>query len=205
MFKKKKYKNPNIYLIKQNKFLRDWEGLYRNIKDPWNQNYNFANDESVMIVKSFINRFAKNKKRIRLLDIGAGSGSLKKIIDKKILYTGTDVHKHRKGVIYDDITVFNERFINKYNILTCLKTIYYVGDKIYTVLKNLKKYLKKNGFLIITYNLRKNSFSNRYLTDLKLRHLLIKNFKEIYTIEINRELFEKNSKHEKLTLFIFQK
>jgi 16S rRNA A1518/A1519 N6-dimethyltransferase RsmA/KsgA/DIM1 with predicted DNA glycosylase/AP lyase activity len=62
--------------------------LYRNIKDPWNQNQNFANDESVMIVKSFIKRFAKSKKRIRLLDIGAGSGSLKKITDKKILYTG---------------------------------------------------------------------------------------------------------------------
>jgi 2-polyprenyl-3-methyl-5-hydroxy-6-metoxy-1,4-benzoquinol methylase len=157
-----------------------------------------------MIVKSFINRFAKSKKRIRLLDIGAGSGSLKKIIDKKILYTGTDVHKN-KNVVYHNVTIFNKRFRNKFDFLICLKTIYYVGDKIYTVLKNLKSYVKKNGFIIISYNLKKNSFSNKYLTDLKLRHLLIKNFKEIFTIEINRELYEKNSKHEKLTLFIFQK
>jgi 2-polyprenyl-3-methyl-5-hydroxy-6-metoxy-1,4-benzoquinol methylase len=137
-------KISNIYLIKQNKFLRDWEGLYRNIKDPWNQNQNFANDESIMIVKSFINRFAKSKKRIRLLDIGAGSGSLKKIIDKKILYTGTDVHKNKnKNVIYDNVTIFNKRFRNKFDFLICLKTIYYVGDKIYSVLKNLKSYIKK--------------------------------------------------------------
>jgi hypothetical protein len=72
-------------------------------------------------------------------------------------------------------------------------------------LKNLKNYLKKNGFLVISYNLKKNSFSNKYLNDIKLRYLLIKNFKEIYTIEINRQLYEKNSKYEKLTLFIFQK
>ena len=206
MFKKNlKYKNPNIYLIKQNKFHRDWDSLYKNIKDPWNQNQNFANDEGVIIIKSFINRFAKRKKRTRLLDIGAGSGSLKKIIDKKILYTGTDLHKNNNNIIYDDVTIFNKRYRNKFDILTCLKSIYYVGDKIHTVLKNLKSYVKKNGFLIISYNLKKNSFSNKYLTDLKLRRLLIKNFKEIFTIEINRESYLKNYKNEKLTLFIFQK
>lgn len=207
MFKKNlKYKSPNIYLIKKNKFIRDWEGLYSNIKDPWNQNQNFENNESVIILKSIINKFSKNKKRIRLLDVGAGSGSLRKIINKKILYTGTDVHqKKNKFVIYDNITVFNKKFENKFSFLVCLGTIYYVGEKIYAVLKNFKKYLKKNGFLIISYNLKKKSFSNKYLNDLKLRYLLIKNFKEIYTIEINRQLYEKNPKYEKSTLFIFQK
>ena len=207
MFKKNlKYKNPNVYLIKKKNFIRDWENLYANIKNPWNQNENFSNDESVIILKSLINKFSKNKKKIRLLDVGAGSGSLKKIINKKILYTGTDIHKKKnKNVIYDNITVFNNKFKNKFDFLICLKTIYYVGDKIYAVLKNLKSYLKKNGFLVISYNLKKNSFSNKYLNDIKLRYLLTKNFKEIYTIEINRQLYEKNSKYEKITLFIFQK
>lgn len=207
MFKKNlKYKNPNVYLIKKKKFIRNWENLYANIKDPWNQNQNFSNDETVIILKSLINKLLKNKKKLRLLDIGAGGGALKKIINKKILYLGTDIHKKKnKNVIYDDIRVFNKKFKNKFDFLVCLKTIYYVGDKIYAVLKNLKRYLKKNGFLVISYNLKKNSFSNKYLNDLKLRYLLIKNFKEIYTIEINRQLYEKNSKYEKLTLFIFQK
>ena len=97
MFKKNlKYKNPNVYLIKKKNFIRDWENLYANIKNPWNQNENFSNDESVIILKSLINKFSKNKKKIRLLDVGAGSGSLKKIINKKILYTGTDIHKKKK-------------------------------------------------------------------------------------------------------------
>ena len=67
-----------------------------------------------------------------------------------------------------------------------LKTIYYVGDKIDIVLKNINLYLKKKGILIITYNLKKNSYSNRYLDDIKLRSKLLKKFIEIFTVEVNR-------------------
>ncbi len=89
-------------------------------------------------------------------------------------------------------------------MIFCLRTIYYVADNIKTVIKNLKKYLKKNGLLIISYNLKKDSYSNKYLTDIKLRKILIKNFKEKFTIEINRERYSK-IKGEKVTIFIFNK
>ena len=56
----------------------------------------------------------------------------------------------------------------------------------------------------ISYNLKKNSFSNKFLTDLKLRLKLKKKFKEIYTIEINRSLYMSKNK-EKNTLFVFKK
>ena len=59
--------------------------------------------------------------------------------------------------------------------------------------------------MFINYNLKKNSFSNKYLTDLKLKKILKKNFKEILTIEINRELKEQNPNFEKTTIFIFKK
>ena len=85
-----------------------------------------------------------------------------------------------------------------------MKTIYYVSDDIKLVLNNFKKYLKKNGLLIISYNLTKKSYSNKFLTDLKLRNLLNNHFKELFTIEINREKYLKN-KGEKMSIFVFNK
>ena len=79
-----------------------------------------------------------------------------------------------------------------------------MSDNIDNVIQNLKKYLKKDGFIFISYNLKKNSFSNKFLTDLKLRLKLKKKFKEIYTIEINRSLYMSKNK-EKNTLFVFKK
>ena len=206
MFKNLKYKNPNKYLIKKDLFIRNFKKLYQKIDDPWNQHSNFFEEESVIILKSFIEKFSNKKKKFNLLDIGAGKGSLKKILKKNFSYYGTDIHnKKYKDIIYDDITKFNKKFKNKFDFIICLKTIYYVGDKIKIVLNNVQKYLKKNGFLIISYNLKRKSFSNKYLTDLKLRRMLKKKLIEVYTIEINRELSELNSKEEKTTLLIFKK
>ena len=110
-----------------------------------------------------------------------------------------------KNIIFDDIKIENKKFIKKFDIIVCLKTIYYIGQHIDNVIKNFKKYLKKNGVLIISYNLKKKSYSNKYFTDIKLRKKLKKEFKELYTIEINRELFLSDSNEEKTTLFIFKK
>ena len=89
-------------------------------------------------------------------------------------------------------------------MIFCLKTIYYVSDDIKPVLNNFKKYLKKGGILIISYNLTKKSYSNKFLTDLKLKNLLNSYFKEVYTIEINREKFL-NKNGEKMSIFVFNK
>jgi SAM-dependent methyltransferase len=206
MFKKKNYINPNKYLIKKKKFIKDFEGLYRDIKDPWFQKKNFLNDETVVILKPFLNEFINQQKKTKLLDVGAASGYLKKIIKKKIKYIGTDIHKKNyKNIIYDDIKKFNKKFKNNFNIIVSLRTIYYLAEDINKALENFYRYLKKKGILIISYNSKKNSFSNKYFTDLKLRKMLIKYFTEVYTIEINRELSSKNFNKEKLTLFIFRK
>lgn len=207
MFKKLNYKNPNKYLIKKKLFIRNFEELYKNIEDPWNQDRNFFEEESVLFSLNIINKICKNssKKSLSLLDIGAGRGSLKSNLNKKIKYKGIDVHKKKyKNVEYGDITVFNSKLINKFDIIVCFKTIYYLGDKIDRVIKHIKQYMKNNSYLFISYNLKKNSFSNKYITDLKLRKKLKKLFFEIYTVEINREL-QKTDNKEKNTLFVFKK
>mgnify|MGYP001384618697 FL=1 len=205
MFKNLNYKNPNRYIIKNKSYIRDFEKLYKNIKDPWNQNINFLNEETVIFTKETIKRIAKKRKKITLLDVGAGQGSLKKILGSNINYTGTDIHKKKlKNVKFDNINIFNPNFKNRFDIIVCLKTIYYLADNIDIVISNFKDYLKKNGFIFISYNLKKNSYSNKFLTDLKLRLKLKKKFKEIYTIEINRNLYMTKNK-EKNTLLVFKK
>jgi 2-polyprenyl-3-methyl-5-hydroxy-6-metoxy-1,4-benzoquinol methylase len=198
--------NPNKYLIKNNKFIRDFERLYSEIKDPWFQDKNFKEDVTVSIVNIFLNKIIKNSsKKLDLLDVGAGKGSLKKYISKRFNYIGTDIHKKKfKSVIDDNIMRQNVNFVNRFDVIVCLKTIYYVSDKIDIVIDNLKRYLKKKGVLIISYNLKKNSFSNKFLNDLKLRKILLrKKFNENYTIEINRNLYYKSK--EKFSIFIFNK
>lgn len=203
---KRNYQNPNKYLIKNNNFIKDFQSLYKNIVDPWNQKKNFKSDlQYIFCLSGLLNLINKNNKKINVLDIGAGSGILKRYLNKNFKYQGTDIHQKKfKNVIYDNVKVLNKRFIDKFDIIFCLKTIYYAAEDIEVVLNNFKKYLKKNGLLIISYNLKKNSYSNKFLTDLKLKKLLDNRFKELYTIEINREKFEKKN-GEKVTIFIFSK
>ncbi len=198
-------KNPNKYLIKNKNFIRDFKKLYSKIKDPWNQRKNFHIDETTIILEGYLNYLNKKLKNIKILDVGAGSGILKSKFSKRSKYIGTDIHQKKfKNVIFDDITIYNKNFLKKFDIIICLKTIYYVSDNIQLVLSNFHKYLKKGGILIISYNLKKNSFSNKYLNDLKLRKLLKNKFHEISSIEINRENYEQ-LKQEKNSIFIFKK
>ena len=198
--------NPNKYLIKNNNFIRDFKRLYSEIKDPWCQDKKLQEDITFLIVNNFLNKIIKSSsKKLDLLDVGAGKGSLKKYISKKFNYIGSDIHKKKfKTVIDDDITKHNVNLVNRFDVIVCLKTIYYVSDKIDIVLNNFKKYLRNNGMLIISYNLKKDSFSNKLLTDIKLRKILIKKkFKENYTIEMNRELYYTGK--EKFSIFVFNK
>ena len=84
-----------------------------------------------------INYINNKYKKLNILDIGAGSGVLKKKFNKKFKYLGTDIHnKKYKHVIFDDINIYNLVFKNKFDLIFCLKTIYYVSDNINKVLLN---------------------------------------------------------------------
>ena len=83
--KKKSYKNPNKFLISNGKFIRNFELMYKKIRDPWNQKKDFFSGEQYLFLFSYINflnnKFKKNK---NVLDVGAGSGQLKKMLNKNL-------------------------------------------------------------------------------------------------------------------------
>ena len=62
---KKKYTNPNKFLIHKDKFVRNFKDLYSEIKDPWAQKQNFDIDETTPILDGFfkiINKQFKSQK-----------------------------------------------------------------------------------------------------------------------------------------------
>ena len=99
------------------------------------KNFEFS-EQFVFCISGLLNRINKNKKKISVLDVGAGSGILKKYLNKNFKYTGTDIYKNKsKNVIFDDIRVLNNSFINKYNNF----------KELFTLEINREKYLKKDG------------------------------------------------------------
>ena len=60
--KKREYSNPNKYIIKKGKFIRDFKKLYEKIDDPWNQTKNLENDEQFLFFLSGLFNYFNKKK-----------------------------------------------------------------------------------------------------------------------------------------------
>ena len=90
--------NPNKYLISNDKFIRNFSKMYQKIKDPWDQKKNFSNDLSILLMTEYLKKILKNKKKINILDIGAGENYLKNKFFSKHNYVGTDIHKQKKKI-----------------------------------------------------------------------------------------------------------
>jgi SAM-dependent methyltransferase len=202
----------NKYIINEGEYIRDFESMYAKYSDPWDQRSNNELDLSSYIavnsIKFLINKL--NYKVNRILDIGCADGyhgkSLLKL-DSNVStdYIGTDISGtvisrakninklNRCKFLVDDIRVLNDAFVNKFNFIFTSKTLYYVAPEIDEVLKNIKQYILKEGFLCFVYNETKDSFSKKWLTSESLRNKLISiGFLECTHIELNRYSTEKS-------------
>jgi len=62
----------NNYIIKNGTFIRDFEKMYKNIEDPWNQNKNGVDvvfDIFVTLMK-YIKIEAESDRKLSVLDVG---------------------------------------------------------------------------------------------------------------------------------------
>jgi len=201
--------NCNDYIIKNGEFLRDFEGMYKNIVDPWNQKKDQDSDIAVFIAFQLLRHITNSKKLSikSIMDIGCADGyharKLRDLFtkDERFEYLGTDIsntvisraksltkdYQFDCTFIVDDICKYNDSFLNKFDIVFSSRTLYYVAPEIDAVIHNIENYLLSNGIFCFVYNQSKDAFTSQWLTYEILRDKLIDmNFVEHSFIELNR-------------------
>ena len=149
----------NDYIIKDGQFIRDFEGMYKNFNDPWDQEAFFDKQYGPNLAISALKIAIKNKNLIieNVLDIGCASGYLAADLLELPCksYFGTDVSqtiidKARKAnldkrVLFDNEDVlcsFSPKHENRYDLIFCSMTLLYVNPEIKDgkVIENIFKY-----------------------------------------------------------------
>lgn len=197
----------NEYIISQDKFIRNFDGMYENYADPWGQRETYAGDIAAMSVFHFLKTITSslNLKVDDILDIGCADGYHSKhfveIFGSEVSFVGTDISaniiKKATGLNFketnlqfevDDCRVFNEKFEDSFDVIFSSKTLYYVSPEIRQVISNVKKYLRRTGGVFaFVYNQSPNSFTSKWLTYESLRKLLLEEgFNESLFAEFSR-------------------
>jgi len=205
---RKKSHPCNEYIIKDGKFIRDFEAMYQNVLDPWNQKArhqeSLLNNSTFWFLQDVI-RMGKPPRSI--LDIGCSEGYYAKNLLKiseypQAMYVGTDVsstviqkaklstsvkEKHRVSFYVDDIRILNKEFIGRFDLVFSSKTLYYVAPEIDLVLNHIDSYLVENGFFCFNINTTPDAFSNKWMTyEILRKKILEKEYIEKIFVEINR-------------------
>lgn len=197
----------NKYIICEGEFIRDFNRMYKEIPDPWNQKSYVSADIMSRISMFLLSLIApsqwKETERTEILDIGTGPGHLTPWLlelfqEKAYSYIGTDISEEaiiqaltldypNSLFMVDDIREENSLFINRFDLIYCAKTLYYVAPEINSAIKNILLYGKTNSLFCFTYNLAKDSFSRRFLELPDLRKIISCGYEELYFVEINRD------------------
>jgi len=209
-------KNCNEFLIKDGKFIREFEKMYKVIKDPWSQEKNSDSDIHFLSACCWLQQFIKSNtfKIESILDIGCANGYQSEgLVDstKAKYYTGIDVSStiiQNASVKYgscnrifevNDISKYNQKYKLKFDFIFSSRTLYYVAPEIKQVLENIDAYLKPKGIFCFIYNQKPDSFTNKWLTYKKLDKFL----KKLYTRIMFAELSDNSD--ECIAIGIYQK
>jgi SAM-dependent methyltransferase len=215
--------NCNDFIIKEGKFVRDFEGMYQEIEDPWEQNeladsHLFNGHALFHLGKIFpsIKQFDGNGS---VLDAGCGFGNHAGILSSMVggKYVGVDIsetaiekakEKNKRELCFFEVNNLTEHtleFSNSFDLIYASQTLHYVGPEIDAVIKNLLDYLKKSGVFCFVYNQSADSFSNQWLThDLLRKKLLDVGLLERSYFKIVRNV-GKDNREEDCAIGVFQK
>lgn len=170
--------NYNDYIIRDNKdFVREFDTMYREIDDPWGQQTRGVTDTSYNILIAALKNIFTGK---LILDIGCGPGHLSDSIFQQLgadKYIGCDISETAiaKARIanpqhsFEVMNIITDTKPIEADLITVLKTLYYCAPEIDITIRNLYKMIKKGGYLAYSYNIKDNSFTNRYLNIEMLR------------------------------------
>lgn len=157
------------YVFSRNKnsqltFVGDFEGLYQNDADPWNQAAQSEDSEYYLSSRMRISREIKAHRPTTVLEIGTGLGYALDFFAKKwpASYTGVDISPtaiNKAKTLFPNYT-FNvgdicKRFSpskvgTKFDCIILNQLLWYVLDDLDTVLGNCVRLLSDNGIFIIS-------------------------------------------------------
>jgi SAM-dependent methyltransferase len=157
----------NNKVTKKIEFVGNFEGLYREVDDPW--------DQSAPKNSSYKQYYTLSRRRLlnalltlncsssKLLEIGCGLGYVLECINLKhpdLQLVGIDISqtaiakakaKYSNFDFYvSDIRVSKKKLQNQYDIVILSQMLWYILDDLTDVFKNISKYLHDDGILIIT-------------------------------------------------------
>ena len=197
----------NNFIVNHDNFERDFEGMYRAIEDPWNQNSNYTKtDKDFLFFQLLLENYLITKNdNFSVLDIGCANGyHLNYFMNIKGFkqYYGTDISSTiiskaikknkdliKKGVVNftcDNIIQYNKKLSSRFDVIFSGRTLYYCAPEIDSVIKNIEDYLKPSGVFGWIYNQTDNAFTNQWLTyDLLMTKLRHNGFQLIDSILLN--------------------
>ena len=173
-------KKMHRFTISNGKMIGDFEGLYKNFKDPFLQSKKEKFETSKKAIINYCQLIqSKKKKKLKTLEIGCGFGHLSNELAKlKFKSYGTDISKtaiskaKKKGISKFYISNFlNYELYEKIN-----PDIFILSEISWYVLPDLKKFLKfiknkfRNKHLIHTlaiYYPGKQKYGKKYFKNLK--------------------------------------
>ena len=163
-----KYNNDNSpryqdYVIKDGQLVGDFEGLYKNFKDPWHQSRDDQlNDSRRILAVNWCIRLRKEYEVNKVIELGCGFGHLTRVLnDEKFSVIGTDISKtavEKARTINPGLT-FIQCALSEFNMLEqfdadiymMAEITWYVLDDLDNFINNLRKakeQRKKPIFLI---------------------------------------------------------
>lgn len=188
----------NDFIIENGQFKRDFEEMYKNIEDPWNQNssFNYLDKHFNFFQLMLSNYLPKFGGKLQILDIGCANGyhlnyfskinGFKKyigtdisetIIKKAIEQNNMFIDKDMANFLCDDIIKYNKNLSSNFELIFSARTLYYCAPEIDQVIQNISDYLKPSGIFGWIYNQTDDAFSNNWLTyDLLIDKLQHKGF-----------------------------
>lgn len=178
-----KKKNYQDYVIKNGKFIGEFEKCYQDFNDPWHHlKINNKPNLKLKIIKHFCDQIQKNKKKnIKILEIGCGFAHISNYLIKnnKFKYYGTDIST---TAIYKAKKMFpklkKNLFVNEFSNYQLYKKInpdiFLLSEIAWYILPDIKKFLKyvklnhKNSYLInclTLYDRNIQKYGNNYFSN----------------------------------------
>jgi SAM-dependent methyltransferase len=173
----------NRHIISEGSFVRDFEGMYRAVADPWDQAAKDADCLATGLAFTVLREVVQPSWRI--LDIGCASGFHAErftALAPDVSYCGVDISatvieqaraaRPEHSFHVSDIREFDPALAQGFDLVFSAKTLYYVAPEIGDALANMLGYLRPGGVLAYVYNITPDAFSRQWLTPETLRRKL---------------------------------